>query len=326
MKKNWIVSGILITLNVLIASCSASPGSYGGGSSGSFSSDYVSAMILVPAGTFQYDGTPGDTNRISSSFHISEYDITRAEFSNVMGFDPSDTNFSTGKDDPVQMVNWYQALVFCNKLSMYEGLAPVYTIGGSTDPAVWGVVPTSDNAVWDAVTANWSAGGYRLPTDMEWMWAAMGADTANPGQINTTGCLKIFAGSTGSNNVDNYAWTTDNSSNTTHPVGSKLPNELGLYDMSGNVWQWCWDWYASYPGGALTDYKGAASSALRVLHGSCLAGPASDAAIVKRGNVQPSFQNLIAGFRVVRHEFCGMLKTGLLPAAQAANNQTGTRP
>ena len=104
----------------------------------------------------------------------------------------------------------------------------------------YGSIPTASDADWNAATADWDADGYRLPTEMEWMWAAMGADQdAQPGAmqdgVNVSGYDKDFAGDDGSNSIDDYAWYDDNSSSTTHPVGTKLPNELGLHDMSGNV-------------------------------------------------------------------------------------------
>ena len=97
-------------------------------------------MIPVPAGTFQRDSTAANKSTVSA-FSMSETAITRAQWAAVTGLpDPSDTDYSTGTDDPVQQVNWYEALMFCNKLSLREGLTPVYTICGSTDPDDWGTL------------------------------------------------------------------------------------------------------------------------------------------------------------------------------------------
>lgn len=256
-------------------------------------------MVLVPSGTFQLDDTT--TNRAYvSSFYMSKTEITRKQFKKVMGYDPSDTNYSIGQQYPVQKVNWYEALVFCNNLSMREDLTPVYTINGSTDPARWGEVPTSRNSTWDSVTVNWNAKGYRLPTDMEWMWAAMGADKENPGKINTTGYIKKFAGDNGSNSIENYAWYDNNSNDKTHPAGTKQPNELGLYDMSGNVYEWCWDRDSSYPTGPLTNYSGAASGDSRVYRGGSWYSIASFVTVAFRNYSSPCNQLSNVGFRVVR--------------------------
>ena len=157
---------------------------------------------------------------------------------------------------------------------MVEGKIPVYTIAGSTDPADCGDVPTDSNETWDVAVMNVAADGYRLPTDAEWMWAAMGATSGHdyPGSgVYTTGYLKGLAGSIGSNSIDDYAWHRVNAydvgfSHTNYritPVGTKLPNELGLYDMSGNVWEWMWDWQSVYPVGELTDPTGPALARAR---------------------------------------------------------------
>jgi len=129
------------------------------------------------------------------------------------------------------MTNLYHAIAFCNKLSIKEGLARVYDVSGFSNDASWTAlsydsIPTARNATWDAATATWTASGYRLHTEMEWMWAAMGATGTG---INTTGYLKAFAGSTGSNAAGDYVWYKANvTDGISRPVGGKLPNELGL--------------------------------------------------------------------------------------------------
>jgi formylglycine-generating enzyme required for sulfatase activity len=271
----------------------------------------VGTLKYVPAGTF-FNGT---ANMTVSEFRMSQYEVTRAQFLAVMGTDPSDTFYSSGTSDPVQNVNWYHAIAFCNKLSLAEGLARVYDVTGLADDAAWrnlayASIPTVTNAEWNAATATWRNNGYRLPTEMEWMWAAMGApgDGQNGG-INSTGYTKAFAGSTGSNLVEDYAvfgygsgatgaTTTPRSS----PVGSKTSgaNELGLYDISGNVWEWCWDWLTSYPG-AVTDYHGPALGADRVIRGGCWIFDASLCSIAGRAEYDPSYRRYDSGFRVVRN-------------------------
>ncbi|MBU1244392.1 SUMF1/EgtB/PvdO family nonheme iron enzyme [Myxococcota bacterium] len=254
----------------------------------------IGLLKHVPGDTFQRDSTPGNLSTVSS-FWMSEKEITRAQYVLITGLsDPSNVTYSTGTSDPVQMVNWYHALVFCNKLSMTESLTPVYSIGGSTDPAAWGAIPSSDNPTWDSATADWAADGYRLPTEMEWLWAAMGADDP------AMGYAKPFSGSDGNNNMDDYVWYAGNAWDSTHPAGSKLPNELGLYDMSGNVMEWCWDWVGTPPVGALTDYRGAASGYYRALRGGCYYNDATFVSLDYPDGYYPSTVGSTYGFRVIR--------------------------
>jgi len=236
-----------------------------------------------------------------------------------MGTDPSSVTYSSGTTtDPVQMVNWYHAIAFCNKLSLDEGLTPVYAVNGvNFSTLTYAAIPTTDNAAWNAATANWSANGYRLPTEMEWMWAAMGAtsDRSN-GYLgtgtNTTGYTKGYAGSTETAgaqvNIGNYAWYSTNSANKTHPVGTAgttgHPNELGLFDMSGNVREWCWDWYGTYSAGTVTSDseagRGAASGTSRVRRGGSWNNSAGGCTVAIRFSNYPDYQNNAVGFRVVR--------------------------
>jgi len=266
--------------------------------SDSYTSANIGTLKYVPAGTFQRDAIETNTS-VVTAFRIGQHEITRAQYVAVMGAgsDPSDTTYSGGPDDPVQRVNWYQAIAFCNKLSLAESLEPAYAVSGVDFATLtYADIPVTSSAIWDAATADWSASGYRLPTEMEWIWAAIGATAG------TTGYAKAFSGSTGSNAVGDFAWTYENSqvNNKTQPVGTKLANELGLFDMSGNVWEWTWDWHGEYPAGAVTNYRGAEPSGLRIAHGGSWFNDASFATPAFRHHSSPDSQNHRIGFRVVR--------------------------
>ncbi|PKN23173.1 MAG: hypothetical protein CVU65_14305 [Deltaproteobacteria bacterium HGW-Deltaproteobacteria-22] len=261
----------------------------------------VGVMTYVPGGTFQRDSTPTNLS-VVSAFRISQHEISREQWVAVTGWtDPSNATYTSGAGDPVQRVNWYAAIAFCNRLSQLEGLTPVYAVSGVDFTTLsFAQIPTADNATWNSATANWAANGYRLPTEMEWWWAAMGADSANTGAINTTGYAKAFAGSTGSNSVGDYAWYSSNSGGTTHAPGTKLPNELGLYDMTGNVAEWLWDWSGNYPTGTLSDYRGPASGPYRMPKGTGWQGSESECPLRTRYSTYPYSQYPDIGLRVVR--------------------------
>ena len=217
-------------------------------------------LIYVPAGSFRLDKRGEDllkedkiekiiTMFLSKGFWMGETEVTQKLWKTVMGNNPSafTTNPDGGDDDllPVERVNWYDAITFCNKLSIASGLNPVYHVDGVDFKTLHtGQVPTGRNTYWDAATADFSMNGYRLPTEMEAMWAAMGADADAMEQCNEEGYKKSFPGSSGSNDVNDYVWHRGNAEAKTHEVALKEPNELGLYDMSGNVFEWCWDWYS----------------------------------------------------------------------------------
>ena len=173
-------------------------------------------------------------------------------------------------------VSWLEAVEYCNKRSQREGLTSAYTISGSGNNRT--------------VTWNRSANGYRLPTEAEWEYAARGGN-GSPGNYTYSG----------SNNADEVAWHSGNSGSKTQNVGSKKSNGLGLYDMSGNVYEWCWDWYGSYSSVAQTDPTGASSGSYRVGRGGSWGFSAEFARSAGRIDFFPDFRYYYLGFRLVRN-------------------------
>ena len=291
-------------------------------------------MLPVPAGSFQRDEVEENISVITKPYYLGKNQITRKQFKDVMGVDPSDTAKSSGMTDPVQMVSWYHAIAFCNKLSLLEGLTPAYTVEGVSDWAnlAFGDIPRSFHTDWDDAICDWGSSGYRLPTEMEWMWAAMGAPAdGQNGGTNTTGYLKAFAGQGygAGTSIDDYAWYKENSDGKTHPVGKKLSNELGLYDMSGNVMEWCWDWKNDYPSGLEKDYKGADSGSFRQSRGGSWGIDASGCSFAYRYSDNPYKRNNGSGFRVLRPVLQGLRASTSVSEscakAQQAKHERGAR-
>ena len=197
-------------------------------------------MVLVEGGTFNMgrkaflsDESPVHEVRVSS-FYMGKYQLSQKEWQEVMGENPSKFK---GDDLPVEQVTWYNAVDYCNKRSLKEGLSPCYSGSGA------------------GITCNWNANGYRLPTEAEWEYAARGGKQSKG---------YTYAGS---NDLDSVAWYSINSGGITHPVGTKTANELGIFDMSGNVWEWCWDWYGKYGAKAMSNPHGGGNGSYRVLRG-----------------------------------------------------------
>jgi formylglycine-generating enzyme required for sulfatase activity/TolB-like protein len=235
-------------------------------------------MVKVEPGMFLMGGMTGGSDErpahkveFSSSFYISKYEV---------GFDiydqfTSESNRSSANDRgwgragmSVISVSWYDAVNFCNWLSLKEDLEPCYSISGTS------------------VSCNFEASGYRLPTEAEWEYAARGGGKS----MNYT-----FSGS---NNAGDVAWYTEERK---HPLGTKQPNEIGIYDMSGNVWEWCWDFYDQgyYLNSPSQDPTGPVSGTYRVLRGG---GPKLNADNVRsayRNYGRPSSPDKNYGFRVV---------------------------
>lgn len=239
-------------------------------------------LVRISAGTFMM-GALGDDDKASSNerprhkveisrdFYVGKYPVTQELWEAVMGNNPS--HFK-GDARPVGMVSWFDCVEFCNKLSELENKELAYIINGEN------------------VSCNWTAKGYRLLTEGEWEYCARGGES------------HLYAGS---NNVDEVAWYSENSGSKTHSVGQKKPNGFGLYDMSGNVWEWCWDWfdsevYQSRPvtgGEPTSDPRGPTSGSYRVVRGGRWASYPSGMRASIRYYYGPTNRSNGFGFRLV---------------------------
>ncbi len=230
-------------------------------------------MVYVEGGTFQMGSKDGYNDEkpvhgvTVSSFYIGKYEVTQKQWMDVMGSNPS---YFKGDNLPVEQVSWYDVIEFCTKLSEKEGLTPCYTGSG------------------DNVTMNIHANGYRLPTEAEWEFAARGGKKSQAYKYS------------GSNTLGDVGWYNDNSGMKTHDVGSKRANELGIRDMSGNVWEWCWDWFGNYSSDVQTNPTGPGSGSYRVRRGGSWSYIADYCEVAYRSHYAPSDSSGGIGFRVYR--------------------------
>ena len=231
-------------------------------------------MVFITGGTFLMGSSESEQGRFRnegpqhqvtvSSFYIGKVPVTQAEYQEITGTNPS---FFKGPHLPVEQVSWLDALEYCNKRSIRDGLTPAYTIRGN-------------NVQW-----NRSANGYRLPTEAEWEYACR-AGTQTPFHSGTS--------------MNDVGWHSGNSGGRTRPVGEKQPNAWGLYEMHGNVLEWCWDLLGNYSGETQTDPQGATSGTNRVYRGGCWRfEPHQSRSAYRFGNHQHLRINFV-GFRVVR--------------------------
>jgi len=258
----------------------------------------IGEFVRIPGGTFLMGSPAGawashDYERpvrsvTVSAFYMSQHPVTQREWFELMGttvrqqadmaywdqgLDPGIV--MEGNSHPMYNVSWFEAIEFANRKSLRAGLTPAYTISG------WG-----DNRT---VTWNRNANGYRLPTEAEWEFAARGGH-GSPGNF-------MFSGS---NTISDVAWYGGNSGGGTRAVGTRQPNGLGLYDMTGNVWEWVYDWWGAYPNMAQTNPAGPAAGDYRVKRGGCWYFAPEYARSAIRGLGIPDVRGRHLGFRVVR--------------------------
>jgi len=246
-------------------------------------------MVLVEKGSFTMGDTWGGgfsdekpTHKVTFTydFYIGKYEVTFNEydaFCNATGRSkPSDSGWGRGQR-PVINVSWNDAIAYCNWLSEKEKLPKAYDSNGNLLDKDGRVTTDPSKVV-----------GYRLPTEAEWEYAARGGNKSKGYKYS------------GSDNVSDVAWYSSNSGSKTQEVGKKAPNELGLYDMSGNVWEWCSDWYGSYSSSAQTNPYNSTAGSGRVLRGGSWYDDASYTRVADRNRRSPTYTNYDLGFRICR--------------------------
>ena len=299
-----LITAATLTLALLFTGCPNSAGGSGGGTTPptppadktytvggvSFTMKKIAAVTNGTVGHADESNNAPHTVSLTA-YRIGEAEVTQELWEKVMSTNPSSFQGSSNPPEggevqekrPVENVNWYQCIAFCNELTkkvpeLGESQC-VYTYNGNT-------YNSTDAGEQRVPAINMSKKGFRLPTEAEWEWAAKGGKDYK------------WAGTDTKSELKNYAWYNANSGNKTHQVKLKSANGYGLYDMSGNVWEWCWDRYSdSTPTGG-QDPIGAASGFYRVLRGGSWSFSADDCTVGRRGGYSPDGRSRTLGLRL----------------------------
>ena len=300
MRRRFVIRRTLCFSTTLLLLCCAS-GTLGA---------QTGTMVTVPGGTFTMGSPTGETRRFAdeaqhtvtlTGFLLSRYETTVGEFRafiEATGYQTTaelkklstwrNPGFTQTETDPVVEVSWYDAVAYCNWRSAQEGLRPAYLYSGKgADFMSWPLGWNTETQ--NEIQRDSDSNGYRLPTEAEWEYAARQSSFGPSDRVYP-----------GSDSPDGVGWYWPNSNQHTHPVGQKKANGIGLFDMSGNAWEWCGDWYADYGAGTQSDPRGPSSGAYRVIRGGSWLDSFEYLRVACRARATPWSTRTGYGFRLCR--------------------------